>query len=120
MTRYDEKSFDRPSRFNTRRRSKDRPDFSDAQVGQVVAIDRGRITCVYPQGVNHDAQTYVLTVKARELGRKGVTIGDKVRLVGDLSGKPDSLARLVEILPREIHAENLTFEQWQIQNLELD
>jgi ribosome biogenesis GTPase len=101
VTRYDEKSFDRPSRFNTRRRSKDRPDFSDAQVGQVVAIDRGRITCVYPNGVTHDKQTFVITVKARELGRKGVTIGDKVRLVGDLSGRPDTLARLVEILPRE-------------------
>ena len=93
-------SFGRPSRFNSRRRSKDRPDFSNAVVGQVVAIDRGRITCVHPLGVKHAQQTFVVTVKARELGRKGVTIGDQVRLVGDLSGKPDTLARLVEVMPR--------------------
>lgn len=100
MSHYDEDKFGRPSRFNTRRRSKDRPDFSDAQVGQVIAIDRGRITCVYPLDVKHADQTKVVTVKARELGRKGVTIGDEVRLVGDLSGRPDTLARLVEVLPR--------------------
>lgn len=101
MTRYDEDSFDRPSRFNTRRRSKDRPDFSAAEVGQVIAIDRGRITCVYPLHVKNEDQVKVVTVKARELGRKGVTIGDQVRLVGDLSGKHDTLARLVEVLPRQ-------------------
>lgn len=101
MTRYDEDTFGRPSRFNTRRRTKDRPDFSDAEVGQVIAIDRGRITCVYPLDVKHEDQIKVVTVKARELGRKGVTIGDQVRLVGDLSGKHDTLARLVEVLPRQ-------------------
>lgn len=101
MVNYDEDKFDRPSRFNSRRRSKDRPDFSTAQVGQIIGIDRGRITCVYPIATNHEEQTRVTAVKARELGRKGVTIGDQVRLVGDLSGKADTLARLVEVLPRE-------------------
>lgn len=101
MVNYDEDKFDRPSRFNSRRRSKDRPDFSTAQIGQVIGIDRGRITCVYPIATNHEAQTRVIAVKARELGRKGTTIGDRVRLVGDLSGKTDTLARLVEVLPRE-------------------
>ncbi len=100
VVKYDEDKFDRPSRFNTRRRSKDRPDFSSAQVGQVTAIDRGRITCVFPLNTSHEHQTRVIAVKARELGRKGVTIGDQVRLVGDLSGNPDTLARLVEVLPR--------------------
>jgi len=100
VTRYEEQNFDRPNRFNSRRRSKDRPDFSAAEIGQVVAIDRGRITCVYPLNVIHEEQVNVVTVKARELGRKGVTIGDLVRLVGDLSGKTDTLARLVEVLPR--------------------
>lgn len=101
MTQYDEDKFGRPSRFNSRRRSKDRPDFSSAEIGQVVAIDRGRITCVYPLDVKHESQIKVVTVKARELGRKGVTIGDQVRLVGDLTGTPDTLARLVEVLPRK-------------------
>jgi len=101
VTRYEEENFNRPSRFNSRRRSKDRPDFSAAEIGQVIGIDRGRITCVYPFDANHEDQVKVITVKARELGRKGVTIGDLVRLVGDLSGTFDTLARLVEILPRK-------------------
>ncbi len=102
VSRYDEDSIGaRPSRFNSRRRSKDRPDYSGAEIGQVIAVDRGRITCVYPENALHDDQTTVTAVKARELGRKGVVIGDRVRLVGDLSGQVDTLARLVEILDRE-------------------
>lgn len=101
VSHIDEDSFSRrPSRTNSRRRSKDRPDFSDAVVGMVVAVARGRITCVVPDGVAHEQQTEVVTVKARQLGRKGVVVGDKVRLVGDLSGRPDTLARLVEVLDR--------------------
>lgn len=90
----------RPRKANSRRRSKDRPDWSDAQIGQVTTIDRGRITVAYPANVSHTEQTKVICVKARELGRKGVVVGDLVRLVGDLSGKPDSLARLVEVIER--------------------
>jgi ribosome biogenesis GTPase len=101
VSEFDEDSFGRrPSRTNSRRRSKDRPDFSDAEVGMVVGVDRGRITCVVPDGAPHDEQTQVVTVKARQLGRKGVVIGDKVRIVGDLSGRPDTLARLVELIER--------------------
>lgn len=97
----DEDDFkNRPQRSNTRRRSKDRPDFSEAVIGRVIGVDRGRITCVYPDGIAHDDQTEVICVKARELGRKGVVIGDRVRLVGDLSGQPDTLARLVELIER--------------------
>lgn len=102
MSRYDDYAYSaRPSRFNSPRRSKDRPDFSAATVGMVVAVDRGRITCVQPADVPHDQQTTVIAVKARELGRKGVVIGDRVRLVGDLSGRTDTLARLVEIVDRD-------------------
>ena len=102
MSQYDEDSISqRPTRGNTRRRTKDRPDFSKASTGQVIGVDRGRITCVVPEGALHDDQVEVITVKARELGRKGVVIGDRVRLVGDLSGTVDTLARLVEIIDRE-------------------
>ena len=102
MSAYDEDSISqRPTRGNTRRRTKDRPDFSKAATGQVIGVDRGRITCVVPEGALHDDQVEVITVKARELGRKGVVIGDRVRLVGDLSGTVDTLARLVEIIDRE-------------------
>jgi ribosome biogenesis GTPase len=39
-------------------------------------------------------------MRARELGRKSVVVGDRVALVGDLSGGPDALARIVRIEPR--------------------
>ena len=37
----------------------------------------------------------VVAMKARELGRKGIVVGDRVALVGDVSGRPDTLARVV-------------------------
>ena len=39
-------------------------------------------------------------MKAREVGRKGVVVGDRVALVGDVSGRPDTLARVVRVEPR--------------------
>jgi ribosome biogenesis GTPase / thiamine phosphate phosphatase len=59
----------------------------------VLAVDRGRLRCLVDG-------TEVVAVKARELGRKGVVVGDRVGLVGDLSGRPDSLARVVRVDPR--------------------
>lgn len=81
---------------STRPRSKQRPDYSEAVTGLVVTVDRGRITCA----LETDPDTRVVTVKARELGRKSVAVGDRVGLVGDLSGRVDVLARLVRIDPR--------------------
>jgi ribosome biogenesis GTPase len=40
-------------------------------------------------------------MRARELGRHGVVVGDRVRVVGDISGRPDTLARIVVIEERE-------------------
>jgi ribosome biogenesis GTPase len=42
----------------------------------------------------------VTTMRARELGKHGVVVGDQVRLVGDTSGRPDTLARIVAIEER--------------------
>ena len=42
----------------------------------------------------------VVAMKARELGRKGIVVGDDVGLVGDSSGHPDALARIVRVEPR--------------------
>ena len=42
----------------------------------------------------------VTTMRARELGKHGVVVGDRVRLVGDTSGRTDSLARIVTIEER--------------------
>jgi ribosome biogenesis GTPase / thiamine phosphate phosphatase len=69
----------------------------DAITGFVVAVDRGRFSCVVEEG---GSERQLAAVKARELGRKGVVVGDRVRLVGDLSGGPDTLARIVGVEPR--------------------
>jgi ribosome biogenesis GTPase len=39
-------------------------------------------------------------MRARELGRTPVVVGDRVGLVGDVSGAPDGLARIVRVDPR--------------------
>ena len=39
-------------------------------------------------------------MKARELGKKSVVVGDLVSIVGDISGADGSLARVVAVLPR--------------------
>ena len=78
----------------SRPRTRIRPEHSDAVDGMVTTVDRGRYTCLV-DGVALQA------VRARELGRAGrVVVGDRVGLVGDLDGRPDSLARIVRVHPR--------------------
>lgn len=85
----------RPSRHKSRPRSKDRPSHSGGAPGRIVAVDRGRFTAVL------DAEdTPVYAVKARELGRKSVVVGDAVWVTGDRRGGPDRLARVVRIEER--------------------
>src|ERR1035437_2210150 len=86
----------RPSRRGSRPRTKDRPAHEDAIPGFVTGVDRGRYTLI----VHGGAERVVIAMKARELGRKSVVIGDQVGLVGDTSGGPDSLARIVRVEPR--------------------
>ena len=88
----------RPGRGKSRPRSKERPSHDDADAGFVVAVDRGRFTVVI--GEPDDPGVEVYAVKSRELGRKGVVVGDRVAIVGDLSGRPDTLARVVRVEPR--------------------
>lgn len=88
----DVEHYDRPRR-HTRPRTKDRPSYEDAVDGVVVTVDRGRFTLLV------DGAT-VMAMKARPLGRKGVVVGDRVRLVGDVSGEDGSLARIVEVTDR--------------------
>lgn len=47
-----------------------------------------------------DSGTEVTAVKARELGRGSIVVGDRVAVVGDISGRVDTLARVVEVDPR--------------------
>jgi ribosome biogenesis GTPase len=95
---YDESDVRvRPSRRGTRPRTKERPRHEDADTGLVVGVDRGRYTTLVTDG---DDERTVVAMKARELGRKGIVIGDEVALVGDTSGEPDTLARIVRVEPR--------------------
>ncbi|HEY0904911.1 MAG TPA: ribosome small subunit-dependent GTPase A [Marmoricola sp.] len=89
--RYDEhdpESYERPRR-RTRPRTKERPSYDDAVAAVVVTVDRGRLSCLLEDG------TPVTAMKARPLGRKAVVVGDRVRLVGDVSGAEGTLARIV-------------------------
>ncbi|WP_416276867.1 ribosome small subunit-dependent GTPase A [Nocardia sp. alder85J] len=120
----------RPGR-GSRPRTKTRPEHRDAVPGMVVAVDRGRWSCVLTDevdaevseadgavtsdvgatagsdgGVNPgapatpDGYRRVVAMRARELGRTPIVVGDNVDLVGDLSGRPDSLARIVRVAER--------------------
>lgn len=80
----------RPGR-GSRPRTKNRPDHSGAPHGRVMAVDRGRYAVAMDDGVA------VTAVTARELGRGAVVVGDRVSLVGDLSGRRDTLARIVAV-----------------------
>ena len=85
---------ERPSRRGSRPRTKDRPSHEDAVVGMVTGVDRGRYT-------TRVADRTVVAMRARELGRTRIVIGDRVAMVGDTSGQPDTLARIVRIEERE-------------------
>ena len=56
-------------------------------------MDRGRYTVLV-------GEQPVTAMRARELGRKSVVVGDRVRVVGDLGGGNDALSRIVRVEPR--------------------
>lgn len=95
----------RPNPRGTRPRTKERPRHSEAVAAQVLTVDRGRYTCLVGgfdrgDGAAAGPGTVVVAMKARELGRQGVVVGDRVALVGDVSGRPDTLARVVRVEER--------------------
>ncbi|MBO1336079.1 ribosome small subunit-dependent GTPase A [Streptomyces sp. VRA16 Mangrove soil] len=83
----------RPNRKGNRPRTNIRPKHEDAADGMVLTVDRGRLTVLIDD-------IPVTAMKARELGRKAAVVGDQVSVVGDLSGKKDTLARIVRIQER--------------------
>ena len=88
---YDESDVRiRPGK-GSRPRTKTRPDHADALSAMVVTVDRGRWGCV----LGGDPENLVTAMRARELGRTPIVVGDDVDVVGDLSGRPDTLARIV-------------------------
>jgi ribosome biogenesis GTPase len=87
-------AFDRPGRRSSRPRTKDRPDYTDAETGMVITVDRGRFRVLI-------SDREVTATKARQLGRKGVIVGDQVRVVGDTSATEGTLARIVAVDERQ-------------------
>lgn len=79
----------------SRPRTKDRPSHRNAKRGMVVSKDRGRWGVV----LDEDG-TLVTCMRAREMGRTNVVVGDHVGVVGDTSGKKDTLARIVRLEDR--------------------
>ncbi len=77
----------------SRPRTRRRPAHEDAIEAFVTGVDRGRYHC-------WTGERTITAMKARELGRGGVVVGDRVRLAGDVSGQAGSLARVVRVLPR--------------------
>ena len=90
----------RPGR-GSRPRTKQRPSHADAALGMVTRIDRGhyRIRLDDP-GLTEDSGGDITAMKARELGRGKVVVGDRVAVVGDTSGRTGTLARMVRIEER--------------------
>lgn len=60
----------------------------------VLVVDRGRYDVLVDDGDR------VRAMKARELGRAAIVVGDRVDVVGDVSGRPDTLARVVRVHER--------------------
>src|SRR5664279_3950280 len=83
----------RPGRRGARPRSKQRPAHEDDEDGMGVTVDRGRYAVLV-------GDVEVTAMRARELGRKGIAVGDRVGVVGDRSGEPDAIARIVRLAER--------------------
>jgi ribosome biogenesis GTPase len=96
---YDESDVRiRPSRRGSRPRTKVRPEHADAVEGWVYGVDRGRYAVLVAEGTPDE---HVITAaRASELRRKSVVTGDRVDLVGDTSGEPGTLARIVRVQER--------------------
>jgi ribosome biogenesis GTPase / thiamine phosphate phosphatase len=97
----------RPGRRGSRPRSGLRPAHADAVRAWVVGVDRGRYTTRIGTSAAGAAGSagaadppIVIAVRARELGRKSVVVGDEVDLVADTSGAIGTLARIVRVVPR--------------------
>lgn len=83
----------RPNRKGTRPRTKDRPKHENALIGMVTGVNRGRWRVLL------DGRA-ITAMRARELSRTPIVVGDRVALVGDTSGAEGSLARIVRVEER--------------------
>ncbi len=88
----------RPNPKGNRPRTKVRPTHDDAVEGRVLSVDRGRYTVLVD--ADSPAEHTATATRARELRDQAIVTGDRVDLVGDVSGDPGTLARIVRIRPR--------------------
>jgi ribosome biogenesis GTPase len=97
---YDESDVrTRPNRRGSRPRSKRRPSHEQASWGTVLLVDRGRYR-VQIAADDASPARQVTAMRARELGRRALVVGDRVGVVGDTSGRADTLARIVALADR--------------------
>ena len=101
----DEPEFDessvrvRPGRRGSKPRTKTRPEHENALTGRILSVDRGRYTVMLDEDL--PAERRVTAARASELRKQAVVTGDRVDIVGDTTGAPGSLSRIVRIVPRE-------------------
>jgi ribosome biogenesis GTPase len=93
---YNESDVKIRSGRGSRPRTKTRPEHADAKAAMVINVDRGRWGCA----LDGDPDRRVTAMRARELRRTAIVVGDDVDVVGDLSGRPNTLARIVRRGPR--------------------
>lgn len=94
----DYEARNRPNPKGNKARTKIRPEHSDAVVGRVFTVDRGRYSVVVGEGTPDEHRA--LASRASELRKQPIVTGDYVDLVGDISGDEGSLSRIVRIQPR--------------------
>ena len=99
--RLDEDDIRVRARPGSRPRTRQRPAYKSAPGAFVVSVDRGRYGCVLDDAGGIAGEGQLLTaMKARELGKGSVVVGDRVALAGDVSGTTGSLARIVRVEER--------------------
>ncbi|KQV26899.1 MULTISPECIES: ribosome small subunit-dependent GTPase A [unclassified Microcella] len=96
---YDESAVrSRPNPKANRPRSKQRPAHDDAVVGRIVTVDRGRYLALIDEG--EPSERAVICTRARELRKTAIVTGDRVDVVGDVSGEEGALGRIVRVHER--------------------
>lgn len=88
----------RPNPKANRPRTKRRPEHEDAVVAMVIGVDRGRYTTLLRDDTG---ERTVVAARARELRKTAIVTGDRVHLVGDVTGEVGSLARIVRVGERQ-------------------
>jgi ribosome biogenesis GTPase len=85
----------RPNPKGNKPRTKNRPEYKNAQIGMVLGVDLGRYRVLLD-----DEKRMVNATLAKELRKQGPVVGDRVALTGDTSETVGALARVVRIEPR--------------------